>query len=196
MALDENVLEFNEKGLLPPGCHEITLHEIKSIFVDGFSDSQTRQSRYECFLKMYKELLFNVKSCISLLIDGSFVTNKLNPYDIDLVIVVDYSKLTEYEAFYLNNIYEYKKKLRIEYDNIKDEVDQGKISYSKLYDLELYRLGCDFFILPEYPQSHELYDNYINQLNYWIGWWGKTRDNSPKGFLNLIVDYGVDLNEL
>lgn len=36
MCVEKNVFEFNESGLLPQGCHEITLEEIKKYFVDNF----------------------------------------------------------------------------------------------------------------------------------------------------------------
>lgn len=192
MELEDNKLKFNEKGLLPPGCHEVTLDIIKSVFVDNFPESETRLSRYNCFLKMYEELLDNVKSCIRILIDGSFVTNKLNPYDVDFVIMIDHLHLTQKESDYLNKIREYKHSLRIEYDNCRYEVEKGTISYSKLYNLEFYRYGCDFYILLRYDQSHEMYKNYLNQKKYWTDWWGKTRDEKSKGFLNLMVNYEED----
>ncbi|MCQ2737437.1 MAG: hypothetical protein MJ224_02395 [archaeon] len=185
MALDENVLKFNEKGLLPPGCHEITLPEIKSIFVDGFPDSRTRQSRYECFLKMYKELLFNVKSCIRILIDGSFVTDKLNPYDVDFSIVIDSSRLSDEEYNYLNDIFNHKTILRREYDSFKNQVMQNKIDYNELYNLELYNYGCDFFPLYKLENNHKLYGEYCKERDKWVNFWGNTRENNPKGFCKL-----------
>lgn len=36
MCINENIFKFNELGLLPPGCHEITLMDIKTFFVDNF----------------------------------------------------------------------------------------------------------------------------------------------------------------
>lgn len=57
-------------------CYEVTLEEIKEKLVDNFPDSNTRQFRFECFMAFYNDLLSNVKSCVRLLIDGSFVTNK------------------------------------------------------------------------------------------------------------------------
>ena len=77
--------EFQENGYLPHKCYEVTLDEIKEKLVDNFPNSQTRQSRFECFMKFYKELLENVKSCIRILIDGSFVENNPNPNDIDVL---------------------------------------------------------------------------------------------------------------
>lgn len=116
MCVEKNVFEFNESGLLPQGCHEITLEEIKKYFVDNFPESTTRQSRFDCFMRFYKDLLKNVKSCIRLLIDGSFVENKVDPYDIDFIIVIDSKELTIEENNYLDNLIEKKNKYREEYD--------------------------------------------------------------------------------
>ncbi|CDF28604.1 unknown [Methanobrevibacter smithii CAG:186] len=35
MCINENIFKFNELGLLPPGCHEVTLMDIKTFFVDN-----------------------------------------------------------------------------------------------------------------------------------------------------------------
>lgn len=83
---EKGILEFQDNGYLPHKCYEVTLDEIKEKLVDNFPDSKTRQSRFDCFLTFYKELLTNVKSCIRLLIDGSFVENKNNPNDVDFVM--------------------------------------------------------------------------------------------------------------
>lgn len=61
MCINENIFKFNELGLLPPGCHEVTLIDIKTFFVDNFPESKTRQSRFDCFIIFYKDLLKNVK---------------------------------------------------------------------------------------------------------------------------------------
>lgn len=194
MALDENVLKFNEKGLLPPGCHEITLPEIKSIFVDGFPDSRTRQSRFECFMEFYKDLLDNVKSCICILIDGSFVENKINPCDVDLVIVVDYEQSNEYERNYLNIEFDYNELIKKDYLILKDKVDKGEEGVSNLLKLDFYNYGCDIHFFFKYPINHPLYNHNAERLDYWRDIFGKNREEMPKGFLNLTVDYSGDLN--
>ena len=144
MCINENIFKFNELGLLPPGCHEVTLMDIKTFFVDNFPESKTRQSRFDCFIKFYNDLLKNVKSCIRLLIDGSFVENKVNPYDVDFVIVIDSKRLTEDEDNYLKYMMEKKQSYRNEYDYFKNQYECGLISIDKLYELKLFHFGCDF----------------------------------------------------
>lgn len=195
MCINENIFKFNELGLLPPGCHEVTLMDIKTFFVDNFPESKTRQSRFDCFIKFYNDLLKNVKSCIRLLIDGSFVENKVDPYDIDFIIVIDSKELTIEENNYLDNLIEKKNKYRQEYDHFNYLHENDIISKDKLYELDLFRFGCDFFRIDKISEDHPMYNNYVNYKNYCINWWGHNRENIPKGFLNLVVDYG-GLNDI
>lgn len=66
---------------------------------------------------------------------------------------------------------------------------------NELYELDLFRFGCDFFRIDKIPEDQPMYNNYVNYKNYWINWWGHNRENIPKGFLNLVVDYG-GLNDI
>lgn len=115
----KGIPEFDENGNLPHKCYEVTLEEIKEKLVDNFPNSKTRQSRYEGFLKFYDELTKNVDSCIQILIDGSFVESQLNPFDIDLVIIIDSELVDEFEYNYLNNEFEYNEFLKQEYFLLK-----------------------------------------------------------------------------
>ena len=100
-----------------------------------FLTQQQGQSRFQCFLRFINELTNNVKSCIRLLINGSFTTKKINPYDLDFIIVIDSKKLTRSEDNYLNSLISFKNQLRAEYDNYKEMYQNGLISKKKLYTL-------------------------------------------------------------
>ncbi|HLG02636.1 MAG TPA: hypothetical protein VI731_03515 [Bacteroidia bacterium] len=86
------MLSFNSKGhLKPSGLIHSTIDEMKEILVDGF-DSETRLVHFQNFLKYsheLKQLLGGMK--LTQWIDGSFVTKKLNPKDIDLVTFVKHN---------------------------------------------------------------------------------------------------------
>jgi hypothetical protein len=77
---------LNSDGLLPPGIIECTLAEIKASFA-RFMDSDQRRRLFvrleELHNAMRRSGMFK-----ALLIDGSFVTNKHLPNDIDLVAVL------------------------------------------------------------------------------------------------------------
>lgn len=190
-----NIPEFNELGNLPHKCYEVTLDEIKEKLVDNFPNSKTRVSRFECFLRFYNDLIRNVKSCTRLLINGSFVRNIDDPYDIDFVIVIDSKKLTNEEHMYLNQIITIKNRFRAEYDYYKELYEQGLIPKESLYQLDLFKFGCDFFRMDKLYEPHPMYNKYLEKKEYWIGWWGKDRDKNPKGFLDLKISNGGELNE-
>lgn len=79
--------ELNTHGLLPPGVHDCTIEEIASRF-GIFQGGEQRP------LLMEKLTVFAAEARASgivraLLVDGSFVTVKAAPNDIDLVIIVE-----------------------------------------------------------------------------------------------------------
>src|SRR5438552_17030253 len=77
---------FEEHGLLPPGVHACTLGEIKA----RFGSFQSTDRRPQLFAKLMAFLDEAKAAGIvrAILVDGSFVTAKLEPNDIDLVVVV------------------------------------------------------------------------------------------------------------
>ena len=192
---DKGIPNFDDNGYLPHKCYEVTLEDIKEKLVDNFPNSKTRKSRFECFLKFYNELIKNVKSCTTFLIDGSFVTNKVNPRDVDFTVTIDTSKLTNNELQYLNKKLHEKTEIRKEFKYYEKYVTQGMIKEESLYNLKFYKMGCDFFYIEKYPMNHQLFKKYLENKEEWIEFWGHDRNENKKGFLKLIVDYEGDLNE-
>ena len=77
---------LDQNGLLPFGVHDCTLEEIKARF-GSFRGSDRRPqlfARLEAFLSEAKA----ARVVVSVLVDGSFVTARLVPNDIDLILVV------------------------------------------------------------------------------------------------------------
>ena len=77
-------------GLLAPGRHTVTAAEFKATFVEGFPDSSTRAALYTRWLRHRAAILGHVP-ILSQWIDGSFVTNKDDPGDIDVVTIMNES---------------------------------------------------------------------------------------------------------
>ena len=73
----DGILEFDDNGNLPPGIYEITIEEIEK----HYSFSPKRKE----LIKGLKEMLKALKDigCKKFYLDGSFVTNKLEPGDFD-----------------------------------------------------------------------------------------------------------------
>ncbi len=78
--------ELNEYGLLPEGVHACTLEEIGA----RLGRFQRTDRRVQLFAKLCALVNEEQRAgiAIELFIDGSFVTDKAAPGDIDLVVVV------------------------------------------------------------------------------------------------------------
>ncbi len=77
---------FNEQGCLPDGIHDCTLEEATGRF-GAFQRSDRRPKLWTRFAEFLRE----AKECgllEAVLVDGSFVTAKPEPNDIDLILVV------------------------------------------------------------------------------------------------------------
>jgi len=159
------MLEFDLKGLLTPAQIILSdIVELENEFVFKF-DSLIRADLFEKY-KLYTEALqiacenYPLKQWI----DGSFVTKKLNPSDIDLITFIDYEVAKR---------------------------EKGKLkSFIYPNSLELY--GVDAYFIIVYPETHPLH--YITQSDssYWIDIFGKTKPNRrykriAKGFLEINV---------
>ena len=78
--------ELNDAGLLPEGVYDCTLEEIGVRF-GRFQKTDRRVQLFEKLCALVDEER-RAGLAIALLIDGSFVSSKPNPGDIDLVIVL------------------------------------------------------------------------------------------------------------
>ncbi len=77
---------FNEDGLLPEGICDCTLDEA----AERFGAFQSNDRRPQLWVR-FTEFMREMKACElveAVLVDGSFVTAKSDPNDIDLVLVV------------------------------------------------------------------------------------------------------------
>lgn len=78
-------MKVDAKPLLQPGLHRLTLEEIKVLTVEAFPGSTKRADLFGRFLAWRSQLkLLGLSGCVWL--DGSFLTEKASPNDIDLVI--------------------------------------------------------------------------------------------------------------
>ena len=90
-------------------------------------------------------------------VDGSFVTRKLNPGDIDVVTFVDA------KAYYRNER---------EIDALRD------------YQRD-YKTGVDEYFVKQYPAAHRKYAFYHTDLAQWRNEFSTSRARKSKGFLQL-----------
>lgn len=85
------MLELGHDGLLqPPGLIKSDVAELKRVFVDEIKNSITRGETFKNYLRYSEELKKTLDGAIlQQWINGSFVTAKTNPSDIDFVTFVD-----------------------------------------------------------------------------------------------------------
>lgn len=157
------MLIFNQTGLLVPDNGIISdLSELRDEFVVNIP-SIRRSDIFTKFLK-YNEDLKNVCGLTELKqwIDGSFVTKKVNPGDIDLVTFIDSEKLQE----------------------IGSIIDRFKFPNSES------NYGVDAYIVEVYREDDREYSKTLSDTAYWHDRFTKTRRNRSgnrlkKGFLQI-----------
>ncbi len=155
---------FDIRGFLKPeGKNECTFEELQLNFVEPFDLESTRYQLLKNLEKYNQELLELLEGHpITQWINGSFVSTKKNPKDIDLVTLLDYSIV---------------------------ETKENKLKkFTREHSLDHYKI--DAYIVKLYPLDHPYYNRTKSDLLYWENWFSKTRLNRrkqrfPKGFLEL-----------
>ena len=72
--------------LLQPGLHEMSMTDLKALVVDAFPLLTKRQGHWDNFVKIV-ERLKKLKVPCKIWVDGSFLTKKIEPSDIDFVVI-------------------------------------------------------------------------------------------------------------
>jgi hypothetical protein len=78
---------FNDAGLLPPGVYDCTLDELRQRF-GVFQTTDRRPTLFEKLHALVHEA-WATRLVVEIIIDGSFVTAKPDPNDIDLILVLN-----------------------------------------------------------------------------------------------------------
>ena len=87
LAVNQSMLRpFNEHGLLPEGIHDCTFDEAEARF-GRFHQSDRRPQLWAKFREFFYEAQAT-GLIAAILLNGSFVTDKPDPNDIDLILVV------------------------------------------------------------------------------------------------------------
>lgn len=161
-------LSFDIRGNLPTiPFIELSVSEVEQIFVKPVDKVSKRHILFEEY-KRYTLDLQNLIDCpFYQWIDGSFVSNRFNPNDIDLVSFIDY------------DIYQEKERL------IDDRF--SKWSVGQHYS------GLDAFTVWSYPATHKHSALFQADCAYWNDWFGHTRYNRNrkrflKGFVQVTID--------
>jgi len=91
-------LTFSENGLLTPArIISVSPVSFRRHFVEAFPDSQTRSGLHKNWLRYTSDLRNLVGVGFTQWLNGSFVTQKLNPNDLDLVTFLPFEQFHHYE---------------------------------------------------------------------------------------------------
>lgn len=155
-------LNFSKEGFLIPNQGiEVVEIVFQKYFVTDF-ENENRLVLFEGYQKYVNAIKTHIKT-FSIWVNGSFVSMKRVPNDIDFVVFIDYLEFKEHEPFL--------KELREEY--LKSE-----------YNLDVYYVVT-------YPDTHKNYFWYQSKQVEWTNLFTKTKLNKrsskrfKKGFLKI-----------
>lgn len=160
------MFEFNDDGNLNGGIIKgVSLDKLREVFVNEFPDSKTRKRNFEGLIE-YIDFFeaIGIYSYISKVwLDGSFLTNKLNPNDIDLVVLFNPINGSKVNHFF---------------DHIANS--------ARTMGLSLY---CDPYFSIDHeliPPNHEQTKRQLEYQNtYWLGMFGFDRNGKNKGIIEI-----------
>ncbi|WP_371717099.1 hypothetical protein [Ancylobacter sp. TS-1] len=141
--------------LLAPGRHRMSMRRLSDICVSAFPTSTNRQPLFQALLQLISDLATLNIPC-EIWIDGSYLTAKIEPDDIDLSVrfaVEDFDRL----------------------DPMVQNTIMSRLS-GKTYHPRL-----DTYAFVSGPRDHEYADIFAETENYWAEWWSVARAGWLKG---------------
>jgi hypothetical protein len=144
--------------LFPLGFHQLSMDDVEQVCVDLFPLSNTRRPIMDGLSQFAKRVL-DAKVPGEMWANGSFLTEKIDPKDVDIIVRVDG------DAVYNNGT-----------PDQRDVID-WIIANQKA------TLKCDSYVLMEYPVGHPLHTEGQWWYSYWHKQWGFSRDDDPKGII-------------
>jgi hypothetical protein len=154
---------FNQRGFVKPYKKvESSVDELKHFFVEQYPESRTRQQIIDTYFTYVSEFKAIITPNFIHWLDGSFISKKTNPNDLDFACFVDY------------NIFKAKKS-RIE--ALTKEFSPARL---------------DIYVRPFYPAGHVLNLVTLEDMAYWHELFTHSRQDpltglqAPKGFIEII----------
>ena len=159
------MITFDEHGYLIKH-YDLNISQFKELFVDKWSrETSTRYAIFEIFEKYLTDFQTTITPDFDMWIDGSFVTQKSNPQDIDFVSFIDHTIYDEKEQLLDNQFRKY----------------GAKNFYGQLIDA---------YICVVHPSNHEKAIITQSDERYWLNQFSYTKPNRQnkkysKGFIKM-----------
>ena len=158
------MLVFNSSGLLVPDNKIVSsLEELETEFVNNIPTPKRKEifEAYKHYVEQFKEQC-NLQE-LHQWINGSFVTKKSSPGDIDLITFLDFETVKQ----------------------LGDNINNFKYPKSEII------YGVDAYIIEVYPENHKNCFIFLSDKAYWMDRFTKTRSvkgrRLAKGFLEIKV---------
>ncbi len=131
--------QFDENGFLKPGGIVNTeLATVERVFVDDFPLSDTHRRLFNNFLRYLGDFQSRVSREFVLWMNGSFVTRKNNPNDLDFVVFLNHQVYDAQETF-----------------------------LDKFWTFSLEPQGLDAYIVKTFPENHLMHYQTISDMTRW-----------------------------
>jgi hypothetical protein len=153
MTTPSSKLEF--PPLLPVGFHQMKVKDVRTLCVDAFPLSKTR-NEIMTYLEAVIDALSIEKIIADIWVDGSFLTCKVDPKDSDILLHIQGDF----------------------YDNAQPT--QRRVIDWVNANLKVTHL-CDSYVYYEYPQGHQWHWTGEWMKAYWIKQFGFSRKDQFKG---------------
>jgi len=154
------------KGLLQPGFHTMTLPHLHSVLVAPFAAMSIRRPMIFDGLTKFLSELSQAGVIGYAWVNGSFVTEKIDPEDCDLVLCCD-GPATDAAPIALQNLLQ---------KQFVTERSQVKVDYL-----------CDVYLRFDYPPTDPRHQQGLALKAYWRGQFGFDRQDNPKGLATIIL---------
>lgn len=149
--------------LLPAGLHPMDIESLRTLCVDGFTTESSRGR----LMHNLELVLSQATACgisMEAWIDGSFLTEKINPQDVDLVFRIARSDWSSASAV-------------------------SKANFTTLLNSNLKELySCDCYFFPD-ESTGPAHDDSEWTRAYWIRQFGFSRSQEPKGMAVINIPY-------
>lgn len=153
---------FDDHGHpVPYKIIELSLSEFQSAFVDGLEDTSHRKNLFRRYLQFINEVKTSFGIAFFQWIDGSFVTTKSLPEDLDVVTFLPYDIMIQ---------------------------KIGAVFYFREHAITKYSVDAKF--CPVCKWNHRFYADSKQQESYWANLYGFSRQDAegkkwPKGIIKI-----------